>query len=163
MWAEQASGGISQHCLGYESDPDSSPSCGFPVTRTCLFPLILALLCALKEKEPELSSVAYSATGLQQDIQHPKEQTCFCFLLLQTQVAVWGLRCRQPMASCPPKSQAGGDPGVVNCTPTQRGSRAPSWLWVPGKRPSKRISGTVKLSQLCVCGQLASNESNALS
>ena len=113
-WTEQASGGILQHCLGYESDPDSSPSCGFPVTRTSLSPLILALLCALKEKEPELGSVAYSATGLQQDIQRPKEQTCLCFLFLQTQVAVWGLRCRQPLASCPPESQAGRDPGVVS-------------------------------------------------
>lgn len=87
---EQASGGILQCLLGYESDPDSPTSCGFLVTRTCLSPLILALLCALKEKETELSSVTYSATGLQQDIQHPKEQICFHFLFLQTQVAsVW--------------------------------------------------------------------------
>lgn len=85
-------------------------------------PLILALLCVLKKKEPELSSVAYSAMGLEQDIQCPKEQTCFCFHFLPTQGAAWGLRCRQPMASCPPESQAGKDPGVVsNALPPREG------------------------------------------
>lgn len=44
--------------LGLWVRADSSPSCGFPVTRTCLSPLVLALPCAFKEKEPQLSAVA---------------------------------------------------------------------------------------------------------
>lgn len=60
-WSEQASGGILQRCFCCESEADSSPSCGFPVTRTCLSSLSLTLLWLLKEEEPELGSVTYSA------------------------------------------------------------------------------------------------------
>lgn len=79
-WSEQASGAILQHRFCCESEADSSPSCGFPVTRTCLSSL--TLLCLLKEEEPELEPVTYSAMGLQQDPRYPKEQACFCFLFL---------------------------------------------------------------------------------
>lgn len=61
-------------------------------------PFILALLCALKEKEAELCLPLPWVCCKTFSAQRNRPDSVF---FLQTQVAAWGQRCRQPLASCP--------------------------------------------------------------
>lgn len=103
---------------------DSSPSCGFPITRTCLPPLGFALLVPSRKRShspvlclplPQVCSRTLC----------PKEQSCFCFLWLQIQVAVWEWRC--PWPSALPRHW-GRSWGCYQPSPTWRAARAfPAW------------------------------------